>query len=67
MSFCPVAAARRENLRRTYLALLIELSRLHEEQGELALAIGALQRVVASEPAHEDAHLSLMRLYACSG
>ncbi|HSH83478.1 MAG TPA: tetratricopeptide repeat protein, partial [Herpetosiphonaceae bacterium] len=34
---------------------------------ELPAAIEALRRVVESEPAHEDAHTGLMRLYARTG
>jgi predicted ATPase/DNA-binding SARP family transcriptional activator len=58
---------RREELRSLYTSLLIELAQLHEAEGDLARAIETLQRVVAQDPAHEDAHTCLMRLYACSG
>jgi predicted ATPase/DNA-binding SARP family transcriptional activator/DNA-binding CsgD family transcriptional regulator len=61
------AEDRREELRMTYLALLLELAELHEERVELGLAIDALRRVVRYEPAHEGAHAGLMRLYALSG
>src|SRR5215210_8199411 len=61
------AEDRREELRMTYLALLLELAKLHEERAELGLAIDALRRVVKYEPAHEGAHAGLMRLYALSG
>ncbi|MDQ3316504.1 MAG: tetratricopeptide repeat protein, partial [Actinomycetota bacterium] len=61
------AEARRAELRRTYLALLLELAALHEEGGDFDRAIAALQRVVAGDPAREEAHAGLMRLYTRSG
>ncbi len=61
------AASRREHLHDMYLGLLLELARLHEARQELPAAIEALRRVVESEPSHEEAHTSLMRLYALSG
>ncbi len=61
------AASRREHLHDLYLHLLLQLARLHESRRELPAAIEALRRVVESEPAHEEAHTSLMRLYALSG
>lgn len=57
----------REALRRTYLSLLFELAALYEERGDPGRAIEALREVLASEPAHEEAHVSLMRLYARTG
>jgi predicted ATPase/DNA-binding SARP family transcriptional activator/DNA-binding CsgD family transcriptional regulator len=57
----------REELRKTYLALLIELAGLYEEREEFGSAIEALTRVIASESAHEEAHVGLMRLYALLG
>ena len=60
------AETRREALRETYLALLTELAALHEEREEYEPAIAALRRALVSEPAHEGAHQSLMRLYAAS-
>jgi DNA-binding SARP family transcriptional activator len=61
------AQARREELRRTYLDLLIELAALYEEREEVGSAITALRRVVAEESANERAHALLMRLYALTG
>lgn len=58
---------RRELLRQTRLALLTEMAALHEEHGDHAPAIEALERVVAVDPAHEGAHAGLMRLHALSG
>jgi DNA-binding SARP family transcriptional activator len=62
------AESRRQELRRTFLSLLVELAGLYEERGEDAVpAIQALQRVLAEEPTNEEAHAGLMRLYASSG
>src|SRR5215217_632805 len=61
------AEERREGLRRTHLSLLLELAALYERRGEYEAAAEALQRVLASEPAHEGAHVQLMCLYALSG
>jgi predicted ATPase len=64
----------REELRRTYLALLVELAGIYEERaeydGERAeydSAIEALGKVVAQEPTNEEAHVGLMRLHAFCG
>jgi predicted ATPase len=61
------AANRREALHVLYLALLLELARLYEARGEQARAIETLQRVIACDPAHEQAHAALMRAYALAG
>ena len=61
------AAERREALRTTCRRLLTRLAALYEARGEPAAAITALERVVAAEPAHEEAHTGLMRLYAGTG
>jgi predicted ATPase/DNA-binding SARP family transcriptional activator/DNA-binding NarL/FixJ family response regulator len=61
------AAGRRETLRATYLTLLVELARLCESADDRAGAIAALQRIVAHDSVHEDAHVGLMRLYAAEG
>jgi predicted ATPase/DNA-binding SARP family transcriptional activator len=61
------AAERRESLRQLYVGLLLELAQLHEARGESEPAIDALRRVIAGEPAHEEAHVALVRLYAERG
>jgi DNA-binding SARP family transcriptional activator len=61
------AENRREELQKTYLALLIELAGLYEDREELGSVIEVLRRVVASDPAHEEAQAGLMRLYALLG
>jgi predicted ATPase/DNA-binding SARP family transcriptional activator/DNA-binding CsgD family transcriptional regulator len=57
----------RADLRRLYLDLLTELAGLYREQREYDRAVEALQKVVAEEPTEEEAHASLMHLYALSG
>ncbi|HEX3722035.1 MAG TPA: BTAD domain-containing putative transcriptional regulator, partial [Nitrolancea sp.] len=57
----------RESLKTTYLHLLEDVSRLHEERGEPSQAIAALRQLVAAEPSFEAAHLQLMRLFAATG
>jgi DNA-binding SARP family transcriptional activator len=61
------AQSRREELRRLYVTLLVELARLYEDRGEGGRAIEALERVVTDEPVHEEALVGLMRLYATGG
>jgi DNA-binding SARP family transcriptional activator len=57
----------REMLRDLQLDLLSELGKLHLERGQYQQAIDAFVRVVAEEPTHEQAVISLMRLYAAMG
>ena len=61
------AQERREELRRQYLALLVELAGLHEERGEPGPAVEALRTAETEEPTLEEVHASLMRLYALFG
>jgi predicted ATPase/DNA-binding SARP family transcriptional activator/DNA-binding CsgD family transcriptional regulator len=61
------AEEHRRRLREEHLSLLLELARLCEERAEFDCAMGALRRVVAEEPAREEAHAGLMRLYALLG
>jgi predicted ATPase/DNA-binding SARP family transcriptional activator/DNA-binding CsgD family transcriptional regulator len=63
----PWLEERRTQLKELYLTLLLEVGALYEERKEFGEAIEALSRVVAEEPAHERAHLGLMRLYALLG
>ena len=58
---------RRQELRRTFLSLLIELATIHEERGECRQGAETLQRVVAEEPTLEEAHAGLIRVYALLG
>ena len=61
------AEGRREELRRLYLALLVELAMHYEERGEHRLGIEALTKATAKEPTLEQAHASIMRLHALLG
>ncbi len=57
----------REQLRREYLELLVELAGLYEERGEYRAAIQARRRVIVEEPMNEEASADLMRAYVLSG
>jgi DNA-binding SARP family transcriptional activator len=61
------AEERRRELRRMFLALLVELASVHEEHAEHGQGVEALRRAVAEEPTLEEAHAGLMRLYAHLG
>jgi predicted ATPase/DNA-binding SARP family transcriptional activator/DNA-binding CsgD family transcriptional regulator len=61
------AEERRQELRRKFLSLLVELATVHEELAEHEQAVETLRRAVAEEPTLEEAHAGLMRLYALSG
>ncbi|MDQ3435149.1 MAG: tetratricopeptide repeat protein, partial [Actinomycetota bacterium] len=61
------AEPRRVGLRTTCLALLARLARLAEQRGDLDRAIAALQRILALEPAQEETHVALMRVFALAG
>src|SRR5215212_5945181 len=51
----------REGLGQSFLALLVELTSLHEERGEYGAGIEALRRAVAKDPIQEEVHIGLMR------
>jgi predicted ATPase/DNA-binding SARP family transcriptional activator/DNA-binding CsgD family transcriptional regulator/Tfp pilus assembly protein PilF len=61
------AEDRREELRQTFLSLLIELAEVYEQLDEYELSIEALWKVAAEESTNQRAHTGLMRLYALSG
>jgi DNA-binding SARP family transcriptional activator len=61
------AEERRTQARQTYLILLVEMAELFEERGDIGSATDALRQAVSEEPAHEEAHNHLIRLYARSG
>ncbi len=58
---------RREELRETYHQLLLGLAARQRDDGDLPAAITTFQRLVAADPAHEEAHIALMRLQARLG
>ena len=62
------AEERREDLLRSYRALLVGLGALYEKRGEYEKGIQTLKTAVARSMAtDEEAHARLMRLYALSG
>ncbi len=63
----PWAEEKREQLRRSYHALLSELAGLYEEREEYGSAIEALRREGSCEPDRVESHANLMRLYSLAG
>ena len=61
------AATRREQFRELYQRLLSRLSKIYEAQGDHQQSIDPLRRLIAADPANEQAHRELMRLYALIG
>jgi non-specific serine/threonine protein kinase len=61
------AVARREGLRSTCLSLHLELAQLEEQRGSFVPAIEVLREGIEREPALEEAHAALMRLFARMG
>jgi predicted ATPase/DNA-binding SARP family transcriptional activator/DNA-binding CsgD family transcriptional regulator len=58
---------RREELRRLYLTLLLDLATLYEGREEYERGIGVLRRALSEDPSREATHADLMRLYAHCG
>ena len=58
---------RRESLRQERQRLQVELAGMLEAGGEYLPAITQLQQVLDADPAYEEAHAGLMRLYARTG
>lgn len=57
----------RDEARSLYLAALLELAQLLEQQGNLARACHFLEQAIAKEPTTEAAHLALIQIYARTG
>ena len=57
----------RAALRQQFLDLLLALARSLEARQDFPTAIAALTRTLVADPASEEAHVALMRLYALSG
>jgi DNA-binding SARP family transcriptional activator/TolB-like protein len=57
----------RERLRDTHRELLQRLARLLEARGQYERGAERLRELVARDPANEEAHRQLMRLYAATG
>src|SRR5215207_2005251 len=53
------AEVRRQELRRTFLTLLVGLAELYQERREYRLAVDTLQKVVAEDPINEEAQAGL--------
>jgi predicted ATPase/DNA-binding SARP family transcriptional activator len=60
-------SVRRQSLRDRHLSLLIGIAALHEQEGDYAEAVTALQVALGQEPLHEEAHRQLMSVYVRSG
>ena len=63
----PWAEARREQLKRLYERLLAHAGQLDEAQGRIEESLDHWRKLLAADPANEDAHRQLMRLYARTG
>ncbi len=61
------ATARRETLAAYYLQALLGLASLHERCGDANAALERLRQALQQDPACEDTHRGLMRLYARGG
>ncbi len=61
------AAARREELRQQYHALLLRLARLSADAGDSVGAVWRPRLLLAADPCHEPATRLLMRLLAANG
>jgi DNA-binding SARP family transcriptional activator len=61
------AASRREQLRAQHQSLLMKLALLHQARGEYERSIERFKELLACDPAKEEAHRRLMRLYASTG
>lgn len=58
---------RRVALERLYVAGLLRCARLERAEGALAAAAARLQRALACEPAHEEAHRLLIEVFGARG
>ncbi len=61
------AANRREALRQEHLYLLLALAGMQEQTRDYPAAISTFQQVLDANPACEEAHTGLMRLFALTG
>lgn len=57
----------RRELSTLWLQLLLELGCLHERRDELELAIERFEQLASTDPAQEEAHVALMRLFIATG
>jgi DNA-binding SARP family transcriptional activator/TolB-like protein len=61
------AAVKREKLRLLYRDSLRRLALLYEQDGRTDLAIARLNELIARDPSNEEAHRTVMRLWARTG
>ncbi len=61
------STARRETLRDLSLTLCLRLADVCKTAGDPTAALETLRRILAAEPAHEEAHRRLIELYARMG
>jgi predicted ATPase/DNA-binding SARP family transcriptional activator/DNA-binding CsgD family transcriptional regulator len=61
------AEGRRRELSETYKSLLLALAWAYEERKDYGSALEVHRKVTRGEPANEEAHAGLMRLYGLSG
>lgn len=62
--FADWADGPRETLKQDYLSLLVRIAEIDEQEGRPEAAIDCLRELLELEPSDENAHQSLMRLYA---
>ena len=65
--FEPWAEERREQLRREFAEVLLDVGRERERLGDGRGAVQAFERLVAVDPFHEEAYCGLLRLNAAEG
>lgn len=63
----PWVAARREELQRVYVDLLVNVGRLSARLDQLTQALDAYRTVLIEEPYQEHVHMAVMELYARVG
>jgi DNA-binding SARP family transcriptional activator len=61
------STTRREQLLTIFRDLLAKVAQLYERRGQYQQAIQSLNKLVSSDPANEEAHRQLMRLYVFAG
>jgi DNA-binding SARP family transcriptional activator len=61
------AVRRRDGLKEVYASLGLDVARIYEQNRSVDDAISVLQEVTRLDPAHEHAHVSLMRLFTEAG
>ena len=65
--YAPWADIKREELKRTYINLLMKLAQLHEARGEQEESISFYKKAIQADPVLEKAYQRLMILYSQQG